>query len=433
MSSQIGMFHQKRHAVLRLGLIVASVLFMATLCQWPGPARLYADDPPAEKPRRIYLDEFRPTPMLKTELHPLTRARFPCVNVHSHPGSLTPAEVDDMVKVMDEANIAVSVSLDGGTNGKPFSDHYYALMNSHPDRFVVFLWIDYIGSGNKQDPATWEVHQPGYGLKMADRLSDAVKQGASGLKVWKDLGLYMPGPDGKMIMPDDPRFDPIWQRAGELKIPIIWHCADPPAFFTPTNEKNERWEELYRHPEWSFYGPQFPSHAELMAARNRVIARHPDTTFICAHMAELSEDLKQLSADLDRYPNMNVEIAARISELGRQPYSSRKFFMKYADRILFGTDGIPPMTELIPHFQFLETWDEYFPYEDNPFPPQGLWNIYGIGLPDNVLKKVYHENAERLIPGIAERVQKYAARHSQPQSTGTPSTEAQSTETPAAN
>jgi len=375
-----------------------------------------AGDPPApspQQPRRIYLDEFRPTSMLKTPEHQLTRAKFPCVNIHSHPGQLTRAEVNDMVQVMDEANIAVSISLDGGTNGKSFADHYHELMNTSPDRFVVFLWIDYVGNGHRDDPQTWDVHQPGYGLRMADQLSNAVKQGASGLKVWKDLGLYMKGLDGKFIMPDDPRFDPIWARAGELKIPIVWHCADPPAFFDPINEKNERWEELYRHPEWSFHGPEFPSHAELMQARNRVIARHPETTFICAHMAELSEDLQQLAADLDRYPNMNVEIAARISELGRQPYSSRKFFLNYADRILFGTDGIPPMTELIPHFRFLETWDEYFPYEDNPFPPQGLWNIYGIGLPDNVLKKVYHENACRLIPGVAERVRKYEQSHSQ--------------------
>ncbi|MCA9046344.1 MAG: amidohydrolase family protein, partial [Planctomycetaceae bacterium] len=133
------------------------------------------------------------------------------------------------------------------------------------------------------------------------------------------------------------------------------------------------------------------------------IARHPNTTFICAHMADIPEDLDKLSRYLDRYPNMNVEIAARVSELGRQPYTARKFFVKHADRILFGTDGVPPMTELIPHFRFLETWDESFPYEDNPFPPQGLWNIYGLGLPDDVLKKVYHENAERIIPGVKKK------------------------------
>lgn len=392
------------------GFLIWNICLLTVWCSpaWPQ------DTTAPEQHRRIYLDEFRPTPMLKSPEYLLTRAKFPCVNVHSHPGRLSRAELDEMVKVMDDANIAVSVSLDGGYGGHNFADHSYQLMQAWPDRFVVFLWLGFVGDGKADEPATWDVHRPGFGLRAADRLSDAVKQGASGLKVWKDLGLYMKGLDGKLIMPDDPRFDPIWQRAGELKIPIVWHCADPPAFFTPTDVHNERWEELYRHPEWSFYGPGFPTHQELMDARNRVIARHPETTFICAHMAELSEDLTQLSAALDRYPNMNVEIASRISELGRQPYSARKFFMKYADRILFGTDGIPPMTELIPHFRFLETWDEYFPYEDNPFPPQGLWNIYGIGLPDDVLKKIYNENACRLIPGVAVRVKKYSEQHPLP-------------------
>jgi predicted TIM-barrel fold metal-dependent hydrolase len=274
---------------------------------------------------------------------------------------------------------------------------------------VVFARIDYIGTGKLDDPATWDVHRPGYGQRMADKLAEEVKQGACGLKVWKDLGLMMKNPDGQLLMPDEPRFDPVWARAGELKIPVLWHCADPVAFFTPTSEKNERWEELYRHPEWSFSGDGFPTHDELIAARNRVIARHPQTAFICAHMSDLPEDLARLGGDLDRFPNMYVEIAARISELGRQPYTARKFFIKYADRILFGTDGVPPMSELIPHFRFLETWDEYFPYEDNPFPPQGLWNIYGLGLPDDVLQKVYNQNAARLIPTVAEKVRKYAA------------------------
>lgn len=304
-----------------------------------------------------------------------------------------------MVAVMDEANIAVSVSLDGKA-GSRFAEHYHLLTQRHPERFAVFVRMDYQGSGLKDKPETWEVHQPGFGEKMADKLTEAVRQGATGLKLLKTLGLYLKDTDGSLIKPDDPRFDPVWQRAGELGVPVLWHCSDPIAFFTPTDEKNERWEELYRHPEWSFYGEGFPAHQELIDARNRVIARHPNTTFICAHMADIPEDLAKLGTYLDRYPNMNVEIAARVAELGRQPYTARKFFLKYSDRILFGTDGVPPMSELIPHWRFLETWDENFPYEDNPFPPQGFWNIYGLGLPDEVLKKVYYENAVRLIPAI---------------------------------
>lgn len=358
--------------------------------------------------RRIYLDEFRPRPELRVPAHLIRRARFACVNVHTHPGRLDDEQIDEMIRVMDAANIAVSVSLDGLT-GPRLSEHLHRLTARHPGRFVVFVRMDYIGDGDPQRPETWDVNRAGFGQRMADRLSDAVKRGAVGLKLLKDLGLYLRDAEGKLIRPDDPRFDPVWQRAGELKIPVLWHCADPVAFFRPIDRYNERWEELYRHPEWSFHGRDFPSHDELIAARNRVIARHPNTTFICAHMADIPEDLARLGRYLDRYPNMYVELAARVAELGRQPYTARAFFMKYADRILFGTDGVPPMSELIPHWRFLETLDEYFPYEDNPFPPQGFWNIYGIGLPDDVLRKIYYENAARLIPKVGEYVEAYRA------------------------
>jgi hypothetical protein len=366
-----------------------------------------ADDAPERGPR-LYLDEFRPRSELKAPEHHLTRAKFPCVNVHTHPGKLSPAEIDEMVAVMDDANIAVSVSLDGRA-GPAFATHYQALTSRHPDRFVVFVRMDYIGDGDPDDPSTWAVHRPDYGAWMADRLTEAVRQGAAGLKLLKDLGLGVRDSDGKLISPDDPRFDPVWQRAGELGIPVLWHCADPIAFFKPIDEYNERWEELYRHPEWSFHGKDFPEHQELIDARNRVIARHPETNFICAHMADVPEDLAKLDSYLERWPNMYVEIAARVAELGRQPFTARKFFLKHADRILFGTDGVPPVTELNPHWRFLETRDEHFPYEDNPFPPQGFWNIYGLGLPDDVLRKVYYENAARLIPGVEECLQAYAA------------------------
>lgn len=367
---------------------------------------LISQDDVQSQPRRIYLDEFRPTPVLKTDEHLLQSAKFPCVNVHTHPGKLSVEELAAMVETMDAANIAVSVSLDGKA-GPRFADHHKLLNKKHPHRFIVFVRMDYIGSGDPEAPSTWDVHQPGFGLRMADRLTEAVRQGASGLKLLKDLGLYLKDLEGDPIKPDDARFDPVWERAAELGVPVLWHCADPISFFRPTDERNERWEELYRHPEWSFHGDEFPAHQDLIDARNRVIAKHAKTKFICAHMADVPEDLKKLGSYLDKYPNMNVEIAARVAELGRQPYTARKFFMKYSDRILFGTDGVPPMSELIPHFRFLETFDENFPYEDNPFPPQGLWNIYGIGLPDDVLKKVYFENAEQLIPGVREAITRW--------------------------
>lgn len=387
---------------VRAGLCISSLILAALLS---APAS--GQEKKADATRRIYLDEFRPRASLKVPQHRLTRAKFPCVNVHFHPEKLSASELDEQVQVMDDANIAVSVSLDGRVGGK-FSEHLASLTARHPNRFVAFVRMDYVGEGNADDPKTWDVHKPGFGARMADHLSEAVRQGARGLKLLKSLGLTIRDLDGNIIPPDDPRFDPIWERAGELGIPVIWHCADPRAFFEPIDEKNERWEELHRHPEWSFHGGDFPKFDDLVAARMRVVARHPKTTFILAHFSDLPDDLKTLGEYLDKNPNAYVEFAGRIAELGRQPYTAREFFLKYQDRILFGTDGVPPTTELIPHFQMLETKDEYFPYEDNPFPPQGFWNIYGLDLPDDVLQQVYYENASRIIPGVKEALAAYA-------------------------
>lgn len=363
--------------------------------------------------RRLFLDEFRPQHELRVPEHWLLKAKFPCVNVHTHPDQLSDAEIAEMVRVMDESNVAVSVSLDGEA-GPRLVEQLHRFRDTYPGRFVIFVRMNFVGDGDPDQPATWEMHRPDFGVRMADRLSEAVKLGASGLKLLKELGLKHTDLDGKLIAPDDPRFDPVWQRAGELGVPVLWHCGDPVAFFRKNSVHNERWEELHRHPEWSFADvdlshlpppeelpPGVPAaHRQLIEARNRVIARHPQTQFICAHMADIPEDLALLDRYLTRYPNMHVEISARVSELGRQPYTARKFFLKHADRILFGTDGVPPVTELLPHWRFLETFDEDFPYEDNPFPPQGLWNIHGIGLTDEVLKKIYYQNASRLIPGV---------------------------------
>lgn len=377
----------------RLLLVVSCLSIAASLLTAGQP-----NQNESTSPERLLLRDFRPQSELIVPEHVVERARFPCVNVHTHPGRLSAAEIDQMVAVMDRANIAVSVSLDG-RSGEELSRRI-ALLSRHPGRFVVFGNMDYVGDGDQGDPATWAVNRPNFGEFMAAVIEDSYRRGARGLKVFKRLGLYLRDPAGELIRVDDPRFDPVWAKCGELGIPVLIHTADPVAFFRPIDRFNERVEELSRHPEWSFYDRDFPAQRELLEARNRVIARHPETTFLCAHMAGASEELALVGKWLEQYPNMNVEIAARVAELGRQPYTARRFFIKYADRILFGTDGVPPLSELIPHWRFLETWDEYFPYEDNPFPPQGLWNIYGLGLPDGVLRKVYYENANRLIPGV---------------------------------
>ena len=224
----------------------------------------------------------------------------------------------------------------------------------------------------------------------------------------KTLGLYLREPPntGTLVKIDDPRFDPMWEAAGALKMPVAIHTSDPEAFFQPIDKYNERFEELNAHPDWSFHGRDFPPSRELHEARSRVMARHPKTQFICLHVA-VSEDLGYVSELLNRHPNMHVEIGARIGELGRQPRASRRFFERYQDRILFGTDAVPKGTETPQqifneklyeiYFRFLETEDEYFDYAPWHIPPQGRWRISGLGLPEGILRKVYWSNAARLV------------------------------------
>jgi predicted TIM-barrel fold metal-dependent hydrolase len=356
--------------------------------------------------RDLLLDRFRPAPKLKVAEHNLTRARFPVVDVHVHPRIRfrhSPEDLDEFVRVMDRQNIAVCVSLDGGM-GEAFDEHSRYLWTKYRERFVIFANINWQGDGKEDEPATWDCQRPDFARRMAKELARLKEAGVSGLKIFKDFGLNYRDPDGSLIKIDDPRWDPIWTACGELGLPVIVHTADPAAFFEPIDETNERWEELHRHPEWSFFGPQWPSRDELHAARNRVIARHRTTTFIGAHLANDGEDLAEAGRWLDEHPNLVLEIASRINELGRQPYTARDFFLKYTDRILFGTDGPRSPDRLVLYWRFLETRDEYFPYAETPFPPQGFWRIYGIDLPDETLRKVYSENAARIIPGVKKRL-----------------------------
>ncbi len=359
--------------------------------------------------RDLLLKNFRPKATLKVDQHLLTRAKFPVVDVHSHFRyrlKHSPVALDTFVGLMDRHNIAVCVSLDGKL-GDDLDEHIKYLWTKYKDRFVIFANVDWMGSGKMDDPATWDCHREDFVRRVVKQLADAKARGVSGLKLFKQFGLGYKNPDGSLIKIDDPRWNPIWQACGDLGLPIIIHTADPAAFFTKIDETNERWEELHRHPEWSFPANRFPSREKLLAARNRVIARHPKTTFIGAHMANNPEDLKTVCAWLDKYPNLYVEFASRIGELGRQPYTARKFFLKYQDRVLFGTDGPWPETRIKLYWRFLETFDEYFPYSEKAFPPQGFWNIYGIGLPDDVLRKVYYRNVGKVVPGTKERVEAF--------------------------
>ncbi len=355
--------------------------------------------------RQLLLDQFRPQSMLRAPQKNVTRAKFPLVDIHTHFRYRLrhdAEQLDAFVAEMDRHHIAVCVSLDGGL-GTDFDEHAKFLWTKYPKRFAIFANIDWVGDGKQDDPSTWACHQQGFARETVQKLRAAVTQGACGLKLFKRFGLQYRNPDGSLVRIDDARWDPIWQVCGELKIPVIIHTADPAAFFLAINEQNERWEELHRHPEWSFPADRFPARSDLLAARNRVIARHPGTTFIGAHVANNPEDLQQVARWLERYPNLVVEFASRIGELGRQPYTARRFMERYADRVLFGTDGPWPTRRIQLYFQFLETYDEYFPYSEKEFPPQGFWQIYGVGLSDETLRKIYYENALRIVPGLESR------------------------------
>ncbi|EMB16297.1 amidohydrolase family protein [Rhodopirellula europaea] len=364
--------------------------------------------------RDLSVHHYNPKSQLKTKVTDVKHAAFPVVNVHTHffyRLRLNRDALEDFVGAMDRNHIAVCVSLDGKL-GTQFQEQKDYLWKEHRGRFVLYANIDWRGDGASDDPATWACYRPGFAERTVEQLREAVEQGASGLKLFKRFGLGYRYPDGSLMKIDDPRWDPIWAACGELQIPIIIHTADPAAFFDPIDERNERWEELSRHPDWSFHGDEFPSREELFAARNRMIAKHPNTQFIGAHIANNPEDLATVSEWMDQYPNLWLEPASRINELGRQPRAAREFLIRYQDRLLFGTDGPWPEQRLRYYWRFFETDDEAFPYSEKEPPPQGLWQIDGVNLPPKVLRKLYYENAVKLIPGVRERVEAFAKQHS---------------------
>lgn len=353
----------------------------------PGPA------PAQEKDdiRELKLRDWEPRSMLVVKATEIARPAFPVVDVHNHLGGgktfLTPERVKHYLEEMDAAGVRAAVNLDGGW-GQRLKETLAALDEAHPGRFLTYALIDFSG-----------IDDPGWSGREAKRLAESFEAGAKGLKFHKTLGLGVRYEDGRFLPVDDPKLDPIWEVCARHKRPVEIHTADPGAFFTPLDRYNERWHELNEHPQWLFHGKDFPSRTELHAQRMRAIARHPKTTFICAHMANDAEDLAEVGRWLDAYPNMYVDIDARISELGRQPYTARRFILKYQDRIMFGTDTAPDRTAYRMYYRFLETDDEYFD-PARGHHRQGFWMIYGVFLPGDVLEKLYHKNAERLLVGL---------------------------------
>jgi predicted TIM-barrel fold metal-dependent hydrolase len=368
-----------------------------------------AAGPPA--PVTLELKDFQPRSMLTVPVTRVPRARFPVIDFHTHLGFSAKgvagvphgeerrfaAPPEELLPVMDRVNLRMMVNLTGGV-GAGLAESIQRFQTAHRDRFLTFT-----------EPRWSQINQPTYAREQADDIGRAQKAGARGLKVLKTLGLYLREQitTGPLVAIDDRRFDGMWEACAALRMPVAMHISDPEAFFLPIDRFNERFEELNAHPDWSFHGRDFPSTRQLFDARNRVFARHPKTTFVALHVGNKAEDLGYVSECLDKYPNMYVETGARVGELGRQPRASRRFFDRYQDRVLFGTDAVPHGTQTPQqifgealyeiYFRFLETEDEYFDYAPSPTPPQGRWQIYGIGLSDQILRKVYSENASRLL------------------------------------
>ena len=362
-----------------------------------------SQQPPAAP--ALPLEQYQPKSMLHAAETHVPRSRFPLIDFHTHitSGSADGARIRfsldpaACLAVMDRKNIKMMVNLTGGYE-KGLAEAVSKYDRAYPGRFYTFA-----------EPSYSRFKERDYPKLQAQAIEQAHRDGARGLKILKTLGLYLREniTSGSLVKIDDPRFDPMWDACAQLNIPVAIHVSDPIAFFTPTDRFNERYEELNNHPDWSFYGGDFPNNEELLAARNRVMARHPRTQFVVLHVGNFAEDLQNVSDNLDRYPNMFVDIAARIGELGRQPRTAHKFFDKYQDRILFGTDATPhgddypqqvfndKLYEI--YFRFLETDDEYFDYAPAKVPPQGRWKIYGINLPESILSKVYYQNAARVL------------------------------------
>jgi predicted TIM-barrel fold metal-dependent hydrolase len=338
--------------------------------------------------RQLKLSDWQPRSMLVSKVTDVAKPRFPAIDVHNHLGAgrdqLTPERVAAYVTEMNEAGVRTVVNLDGGW-GQRLAETLAALDQAHPDRFLTFAQVDFGGI----DADDWSQRE-------ASRLEESFRLGARGLKIHKSLGLGIRYKDGRLVAVDDPQLDPIWAMCGKHGRPVMIHTADPAAFFTPLDRCNERWHELNDHPQWLFYGNGYPAREDLLAQFLRVVGRHPQTTFIGAHFGNDAEDLAAVGRALDEHANLLVDIDARISELGRAPYSARRFFIKYQDRILFGTDTTPRRDAFRIYYRFLETDDEYFDCAASHHL-QGFWRIYGLFLPDEVLEKVYAKNAERIL------------------------------------
>ena len=336
--------------------------------------------------QEMTVEAYEPRSTLKVPGGPVTRAKFPFVDAHGHLRGGDPARIDQMVKTMDELNMATFVNLSGGS-GEGLKANIAATKGRYPGRFVAYANVDFSGIG-----------QPGWGEKAAAQLEADVLAGAQGLKIYKNLSMFQTDSDGKRVAADDPRIDPVWAKAGELGIPVLIHVGEPSPFWDPWDEHNERWLELKMFPRRRRDDPaRFASFEQTMGEQHNLFRNHPDTIFINAHLGWLGNDLARLGKLLDELPNVYTELGAVLAELGRQPITGAAFMEKYQDRVLMGKDSWDPIEGYHVYFRVLETRDEYFDYYRKR---HAHWKMYGLGLSDEVLEKIYFRNALKIIPGL---------------------------------
>jgi predicted TIM-barrel fold metal-dependent hydrolase len=331
------------------------------------------------------IEDYEPRSTLVVPQHPIARAKYPFIDVHNHQDTdLSEGDVAQMVREMDAMNMRVMVNLSGG-QADELVRAVRTLKRRYPKRFVVFANLDFAG-----------IDEPGWGERAAAQLDRDVANGAQGLKIFKNFGMTVKDRDGRRVAVDDPRLDPVFETCAALGIPVLIHTAEPRSFFEPQDRFNERWLELKQFPQRARPPDKYPPWEQLIGEQHRLFAKHPRTKFIDAHLGWLGGDLARLGKLLDSLPNVYTEIGAVLAELGRQPRFARDWFVKYQDRVMFGKDTWAP-SEYPVYFRVLETSDEYFDYYRKR---HAFWKMYGLDLPDEVLKKLYYANALRVIPGL---------------------------------
>ncbi|MFY9549866.1 MAG: amidohydrolase family protein [Thermoanaerobaculia bacterium] len=353
---------------------VARPLLLLLLC---SAAALFGQE--------MTIEEYEPKSTLVVPEHHPQRAKYPFIDVHNHQDrDISAEEAAKLLADMDRINLRVMVNLSGG-RGAELEKGYRNLPGRYPGRFVVFANLDFSG-----------IETPGWGERAAAQLAEDVRHGAKGLKIFKNLGMTTTDARGARVPVDDPRLDPVWDACARLGIPVLIHTAEPRSFFDPRDKFNERWLELKQFPQRARPPDKFPPFEQLLSEQHRMFARHPKTRYIDAHLGWLGGDLARLGKLFDELPNVCTEIGAVLAELGRQPRQARDFLVKYQDRVLFGKDSWAA-DEYLVYFRVLETADEYFDYYRKR---HAFWKMYGLDLPDEVLKKLYYKNALRIVPGI---------------------------------